>query len=175
MVWGTPSDPQCPLSWLWTWLAGLRSHHWSLLWGSESTHLPRTVLPWLLDQGVRKIKNHQKASSVAPSTPPSGGTASFLQLCRHPVILIFIHLCILSVSMMHLLCALVLAAEALGIGPEPQESITARSTAFWQRLLNSSSYVAIRWLIKSQQIIWGGESPASTLWNRAGNRASVPL
>ena len=57
--------------------------------------------------------------------PPSGGTASFLQLHHCPVILIFTSSCILSGNSMSLLWTCALPPEAINSGPEPLESIPA--------------------------------------------------
>lgn len=65
------------------------------------------------------------SSLVSTNSPPSGGTASFLQLYRCPVILIFTHLYILSGNSVCLLWAPALAAEAISSGPKPRESVTA--------------------------------------------------
>lgn len=128
-----------------------------------------TILSWLLDQGVRELKNrHSGLFPGLPQLSSSGGVASFLQLCCHPVIFIFIHLCILSLSTMCLLRASVLAAEALGFGTKPQESNTAEEAPFLTRA--TKRYFVCSSLVADQ-------FPADTMrarvsgvpvWSRAG-------
>ena len=103
------------------------------------------------------------SSLVSTNSPPSGGTASFLQLYHCPVILIFTHLCILSGNSMCILWAHALTAEVISSGPEPQETIIAEK----HRFVTGAKPLFVC------ASLWANQLPANNLKERVPSSHSV--